>query len=359
MKKLIFLVLIICLHIINTQILNAVEIQSAPKINLTVFLEAGYYDAEHLYNKFILDKAGISVTALHKELLTGVLELTYSDRSDTFLIDDQIRFNKIALLITQTNGGFIIGKYLNYSLLRQSDIYLRKLSSLILGDMLISQTNPIGIQYYTKFPKYSFNIGVFNSARLNFAPVYNRSNPSVKTICFNYDDYSNDNKDIYSSFGFNVNNNLFFKTGVLVGKLNNNDIQYLRAETAAPQNFNNTDKNMWYISAEQTYGSGIFQLNYYSYRISDLRLPVWETLFNYLIKDNFSIGFAYTNIKHKNVVSPSKLLLDKTQYLTAIGYKYSEVSFFYEYIINHENAAPVAQLDKKNNTHTFKIIYKF
>ncbi|MBP7653016.1 hypothetical protein KA977_06320 [Candidatus Dependentiae bacterium] len=347
----IFFVMFIYVTALQTQPLEKI------KTDISGFIDIGYYSPENSDKSFIIDGAGLTFSG-EKADLSGVLEINYKDSEDTYFVKDMVYLNKIAVTITQKNGGAIIGKFPNLNLPRQSDVWSRKTLSFNMTDMILGKHNPVGVQYYIASEKINFNLGYFNGFGFASAPVYPNSKKDLLTLCQNPDYKKNGKNDIFASLTFKSGTGISLKTGAMFSSLSGGDLAELQ-NLSGNFTLNDDKKDMWYFSFEQSSKQMFFNASYYNYNISEIKNNILDIVLNYKLNDSINLSGSFSYLKYKNAGVPSIILSDRKQYTASLSYEMKNLLLGYEYVINKEDLPDGTVISGNNDIHSMKAVYKF
>ena len=333
--------------------LNAAE---KIKTNISGFVDVGYYSPENSDKSFIIDNAGLSFGG-EKSELSALIEINYKDSEDTYFFDDMLYLNKIAITVTQKNGGAIIGKFPNLSLPRQSDVWSRKTLSSNIIDISINKHNPVGLQYYINADKINFSIAYLNGFGFTAAPVFPNSNPELPTLCQNQDYKKNGKNDIFASLAFKSGSGFYLKTGAMFSSLSKKDLAELNALSALAMT--EEKKKMWYFSLEQSSNQMYFSGTYYQYKFSEIKNNIIDLILSYKLNNSLILSGSFSQINYNDVNTVSIVLTDRKQYTASLAYETGNLLIGYEYVVNKENLPDNSPVSSANDIHSMKAIYKF
>lgn len=359
MKKIIYF-FILLLVIANSIV--SIELNSKIKSELNGYMEFGYYRPENMDKSFKIDEAGITLTA-SAESIKGIIEINYKDSSDSYFNDERIFFKKIAAMYLQQNGGIIVGKYENKSMLRSAEFQTRNTLNYSIMDKMINKHTPLGAQYFVETKNIDFSIGIFNGLSLTVSDVYNGVFPSGNILCFNDETKnSNGNKTDLSGFvNFKTDAGISVKSGYLTGKLSSNDLAYLNSASYLPgdTSFSSDDKKILYFAIEQKNKTLNFSAAYYLIDISSLKNKTLEITGKINMSQGVSAGASYTQLKYSNSPKSSALFGKRRQIIFNTSYSYKYFTTGYEYVINSEKYDVNMPINTKNNAHVIKAAFVF
>ena len=349
--------------IFNLQALTAVQLNSKNKVNIDItgYMEFGYYRPDNMDKSFRIDEAGVSFTAV-ADSLKGIIEINYKDSSDTYFSADKVYFRRLAAMMTQANGGIIIGKYENKSMLRTAEFQNRNTMNYAIMDRIVNKHTPVGAQYIVESKSIDFSIGLFNGLTLTSSNVYSGVYPAGNILCLNDDLKSGGNKtDFSGGVNFKTDAGISIKSGYLTGKLNSADIDFLNAVSYAPgdTSFNSDDKKILYFALEQKIQTLNFSAAYYLIDISSLKNKTLEITGKINMSQGVTTGFSYTQAKYSGAPKPSLLFGKRRQYIINAAYAYKYLNIGYEYVINSETFEIENTPNIKNNAHVIKAVFIF